>query len=366
MYQPPKSAHQHTKIYNSKTGKRIIFNDREQQLIYNEQEKLKLNSLGYEINITSLTAMARRITEQKFFEIPPADYIPIRAGEGAWSSNIVTYRSFDIAGQFEQGIVNLGANNTRMAEANTAVDSVPVTVFDWGKIIGWSIPQLQKAARSGNWDLVTSLEKSRKRNWDLGIQKIAFLGANNGTNSACLGLLNQQGITTLASPSWFPTSISKMTTAQLKAFTQTIIEQYRSNCQRTTFPTHFVIPESDYNGIASTASPDFPIKSTLELLQETFRTICRNPNFKILPLAYADGAYGLYQNLPVNQQLQIYTLYRSDEESLRMDIPVPYTTTVPNSVDNYTLQNVGYGEFTGVMAYRPLEMLYITFPTTNA
>lgn len=365
MYQPPRS-HQPTNIYNSVTKKKIIFNTMEQQIIHNEQQKPIYNSLGYEINITSLTAMARRISDQKFFEIPPAEYIPIRAGEGAWSSNIVTYRSFDIAGQFEQGIVNLGANNTRMAEANTAVDSVPVTVFDWGKIIGWSIPQLQKAARSGNWDLVTSLEKSRKRNWDLGIQKIAFLGANNGTNSACLGLLNQQGITTLTSPTFLTTSISKMTTAQLKTFTQTIIEQYRSNCQRTVFPTHFVIPESDYNGIASTASPDFPIKSTLELLQETFRTICRNDAFKILPLAYADGAYGLYQNLPVNQQLQIYSLYRADEDSLRMDIPVPYTTTVPNSVDNYTLQNVGYGEFTGVMAYRPLEMLYITFPTSQA
>jgi len=364
MYQPPRNPNASPIIYNSTTKKKIILNAFDQQQANHSQSLM--NSLGYEINITSLTAIARRITEQKFFQIRPSDYIPVRAGEGAWSSNIVTYRSFDVAAEFETGVVNLGANSTRLAEANTAVDSVPVQVFDWGKSIGWSIPQLQKAARSGNWDLVTSLEKARKRNWDLGIQAIAFLGMGNGSNSQCLGLLNQQGITTQATPSFLSKPISKMTTAELKTFTQTIVEQYRSNCQRTTFPTHFVIPESDYNGIASTASPDFPIKSTLELLQETFRTICMNPDFRILPLAYADGAYGIYKNLPVNQQLQIYTLYRSDEESLRMDIPVPYTTTVPNSTDNYTLQNVGYGEYTGVMAYRPLEMMYFTFPTTSA
>lgn len=344
------------KLYNSK-NELITLNSKEKEVANYWERQIK-NSLGYEISITSLTTIMKKITEQKFFEIAPADYFPVRVGEGAWSSNLVTYRSFQLGAVFEDGIVNLGANNSRLAVADAGVDSLTIQVFNWAKTIGWSIFDLELAAKAGNWDLVTAKEKARKRNWDLGIQKVAFLGANSGSNGACLGLLNQSGITTLASPSWFPAPISTLTTGQLKTFTASIVEAYRNNCQRTAWPTHFIIPESDYNGLASQASADFPIKSTLQLLEETFQTICRNKNFKILPLAYADGPYS-------GLTTQIYTLLNYDEESIRMDIPVDYTNTLANSLDNFMFQNVGYGQFTGVLSYRPLEMLYLTIPTPS-
>jgi Uncharacterized protein conserved in bacteria (DUF2184) len=164
--------------------------------------------------------------------------------------------------------------------------------------------------------------------------------------------LNQSGITNNTSVITQP--ISQMTTASLKTFTASVVEAYRSNVQRTAWPTHFIIPESDYNGLASQASPDFPIKSTLQLLEEMFQVITRNKNFKILPLAYADMAYSGFS-------YQIYTLLNYDEESLRMDIPLDYTNTLANSLDNFGFQNAGYGQFTGLLAYRPLELLYFTF-----
>jgi hypothetical protein len=114
------------------------------------------------------------------------------------------------------------------------------------------------------------------------------------------------------------------------------------------------VPESDYNGMATQSSPTFPIKSILQVLEETFQTICQNKNFKILPLSYADAQYS---GLPYQQ----YVLLNYDEESLRMDIPVDYTNTLANSVDNFMFQNVGFGQFTGVLAYRPLEMLYLQY-----
>lgn len=347
-------------IYNE-SGKPVLLNAKEK--FHAGHVQRMVNSLGYEINITSLTTIMKRITEQKFFEIAPADYLPVRVGEGAWSSNLVTYRSYQLGAAFEDGIVNLGANNARLATADAGVDSLTIQVFNWAKNIGWSIFDLELAAKSGNWDLVTAKEKARKKNWDLGIQSIAFLGSNNGTNSQCVGLLNQSGITTNTTVITQP--ISTLTVSQLKTFTAQIVEAYRTNCQRTAWPTSFIIPESDYNGLASQASPDFPIKSTLQLLEETFQTICRNKNFKILPLAYADGPYGIYKSLSASSQLQIYTLLNYDEESIRMDIPVDYTNTLANSLDNFMFQNVGYGQFTGVLAYRPLEMMYFTCPTPN-
>jgi len=314
------------------------------------------NALGYEVNITTLTTIVKKVTEQKFFEVAPADYLPIRVGEGAWSTNLTTYRSFDLADEFETGIINTGAANARLANADAGVDALNIKTFPWAKSNGWSIFDLEFAAKSGNWDLVSAKEKSRKRNWDLGIQRIAFLGARGSNNSggACLGLLNQAGIkintTLITAP------ISSLSTAALKTFCATIVEAYRDNNDRTAWPTHFVIPESDYNGLASQASPDFPIKSTLQLLEEMFQVICRNKSFKILPLAYGDAKYNQAE---INKQC--YALYKYDEESVRMDIPVDYTNTLANSIDNFNFQNVGYGQFTGVLAYRPLELLYFRY-----
>ena len=72
--------------------------------------------------------------------------------------------------------------------------------------------------------------------------------------------------------------------------------------------------------------------------------------FKIMPLAYCDAA-----NNPAG--LHYYMLYRDDAESLRMDIPVPYTTTQPNSNDNFSFADVAYGQYTGLNVYRNLETL---------
>lgn len=312
------------------------------------------NALGYEVQITTLTTIAQRISEQKFFHVPPADYLPMKVGDAPFSTNITTYRSFAIADAFETGIINTGGQNSRLASADAGVDALNIKVFPWAKSIGYSIFDLEFAAKSGNWDLVSAKEKARKINWDLGIQKVAFLGATgeNGANGACLGLLNQPGITNNTTVITQP--ISAMTTASLKTFTANVLEAYRSNNNRTAWPSHFIIPESDYNGLASQASPDFPIKSTLELLEDMFKTITQNKNFKIKPLAYADRAYSGFS-------YQIYVLLNYDEESLVMNVPLDYTTTLANSLDNFGFQNAGYGQFSGVLTLRPLETLYFTF-----
>lgn len=313
-----------------------------------------MNSLGYEVTITTLTTIMKKVSEQKFFEVAPADYLPVVVGEGQWSTQLTKYRSFDAADEFETGIINTGGQNSRLASADAAVDALNLKVYPWAKSIGWSIFDLEYAAKSGNWDVVSAKEKSRKKNWDLGIQRVAFLGARgqNATGGNCLGLLNQGGIT--ANTTLITQPISNMTTTQLKSFCAGIVEAYRSNCNRTAWPTHFIIPESDYNGLASQASPDFPIKSTLQLLEEMFQVITRKKDFKILPLAYGDNAYSGLGH-------QTYVLLNYDEDSVQMNIPLNYTNTLANSLDNFSFQNAGYGQFTGVLAYRPLEMLYFTY-----
>ena len=149
-----------TKILNSR-GEPIVLTPREQRVANINQRKC--NALGYEINITTLTTIMKKITEQRYFQIAPADFIPLRVGEGAWSTNLVTYRSFNLSDDFETGIINTGANNARLATGDAGVDSLSVAVVNWAKSIGWSLFDLQLAAKSGNWDLITAKEKSRKK-----------------------------------------------------------------------------------------------------------------------------------------------------------------------------------------------------------
>jgi hypothetical protein len=317
------------------------------------------NSLGYEVQITTLTTVSKKVSEQKFFELAPADYLPVRVGEGTWSTNLTTYRSFVASSEFEQGIINTGGQTSRLASSDAGVDALNIKVSPWANEITYSIFDLEYASKSGNWDLVSAKEESRKKNWDLGIQRIAFLGARglNGTGGSCLGLLNQAGITNNTSVITKP--ISAMDPTELNAFQQAVVEAYRDNNNRAAFPTHFHIPESDYNGLANQASATFPMKSKLLLLEEMFQIVCRNKQFKILPVAYADAKY--HADVTQIAGKQVYTLMNYDEKSIRMDIPLDYTNTLANSINNFQFQSVGYGQFTGVLAYRPLEMLYFTY-----
>lgn len=334
-------------VLNAK-GQAIVLNQRE-TLLANAIQR-QTNALGFEIPITTLTSISKRVTEQKFFHIAPADYLPVRVGEGAWSTNMLTYLSFNLAGDFEEGNINTGGNSDRLARADAGVSSLTIDVKNWAKGIGWTLIELQQAAKAGNWDLVTAKEQSRKMNWDLGIQKIAFLGASN--DATVLGLYTQSGVT--VDLSTIPQAISTLSTVDLKALVTNIVNVYRANNNRTAWPTHFIMPESDFLGCVSQASADFPIKTVLEMLQEAFAVATNNKNFKILPNAYGDHQYS-------GQTYQQYALLNYDETSLRMDIPVDYTNTLANSTDNFMFQNVGYGQYTGVLAYRPLELYYFRF-----
>lgn len=319
------------------------------------------NALGAEVAITTLTTIVKRISEQKFYTIAPADYLPVRVGEGAWSSNLETYRSFEVGDTFESGIINQGIDNARLSTMTSAVDALNIKINNWAKQTGWTIFEVEQASRAGNWDIVTSREKSRKKNWDLGIQRIAFLGAkgqNSGANPSCLGLLNQVGVT--FDTTLITQTLSSMSPAQLSTFQQVSMQRYRANNNYTAWPTHFLIPETDYDGLAAQASATFPMKSILTLLEEGFQVITKKKDFKILPLAYAQFNQG-QGVLPSQVTTGQYVFLNYDEESIRMDIPLDYTNTLANSLDNFMFQNVGYGQFTGVLAYRPAELYYAGF-----
>ena len=317
----------------------------------------KWNALAYEVDMTSLTQILKSVTEQKFYDIDVASYIPVVVGEGAWSSQLLKYRSFDAAEDFETGDINQGSGNARLASVSTAVDAVYTPVKNWAKEITYNVIELQQASRSGNWDMVTSLESARYRNWRLGLQDIAFWGHTSDTRIK--GLLTLDGVT--SNTTLITERISDMNATEFQALLSGIIEAYRANGQRTAMPTKFIIPEGDYNGLINSVDEGFPLKDRITRLEESFKKITRNPNFEILPCAFADQSEnaaitGLNKNR--------YVLYNDDPDTIRMDLPVNYTNTMQNTLNGFTFSNVGYCQYTGVQAYRPLEILYFDWASS--
>ena len=334
-------------------GEPVVLNSQELKVAQN-CEKLIQNS-GYEADITTLTTILKSVSEQKFFRVFPADFMPVVVGEGAWSRTLTKFRSFVLGDDFATGIIGSGSNSARQAMADTQIDTINISQIPWAKSISWSIFDVQEASRSGNWDLISSKEKARKTNWDLGVQKLAFLGLQDDNNVR--GLLTQSDVTantTLLGANF----INSMTDAEFTTFCTGAYEAYRANCNRTCEPTHFVIPEIDYNGLAAPFSTTYPLKTKLQHLQEMFATLTANPNFKILKLAYGNRA--IYSLANGGSAVHKYALYNYDEDSLALNVGVNYTSTLANSFDSFQFQNTAYGMLTGLKAFRPNEMLYLT------
>ena len=347
------------KILNSNGEEKDImsfFKNEEEFAKVQRLENATSQQMGYQVPLTTLTAIIRGVAEQKFYQIPIADYIPVRVGtEAAWADDVLMFRSFQVGGDFEKGYIET-ATEGRLASVNATLDGIRVPARVWAKEIAYSIADVQKAARTGIWDYVTQQEKARKTNWDLGIQKTAFLGSKDGTME---GLLNLSDVT--VDTSLLPATLHEADDAQLQAFAGNVLNAYQANNNYTAYPNRLYIPQDDFNALGVATSVTFPIKSKLEYLLDIFKTTTMNPDFKILPLAYL---------MPANSFGKLsaprYVLMRYDEDVARFEIPVDYTTTVPNSYDGWTIRNVGYGQHTGVLDARPQEILYMDLATSSS
>lgn len=321
----------------------------EKELVMAEKlENAISEQFGYLVPMTTLTAIIKDVAEQKFYTIPIADYLPVRVGtEAAWAEDLLMFRSFQIGGDFEKGYIET-ANEGRLASTDAALDAVRVPVRTWAKEINYSIADVAKAARSGVWDLVTQKEKSRRTNWDLGIQKTAFLGSNDGLLQGLATLSDVTVNTTLV-----PANIKDMTDAQFTGFVGNLVGAYLQNNNYTQMPNRLYIPLSDYVALNNATSVSFPIKSKMEYLRDALRATA-GQDFEIKPLAYlqSDKSDG---KLSADR----YILMRYDEDVARFEIPVDYTVTVPNSIEGWTIRNVGYGQHSGVLDARPQEILYL-------
>ena len=310
---------------------------------------------GYQIAMDTLTYIRKRVIEQKFYEFDINALLPVAVGEGAFAQSILTNRAYSNGATFESGNIRTGASSSRLVSAETSIDGKTVAVNNWALGVEYSLIDVEQALVANNWDIVFQKHQARKKVWDLGIQQIALLGGKNDTNVE--GLLSNTQVN--VNTTFITKYINSTSAAEFNTFVQGLIGLYFANTNSTVLPTRFVIPMQDFLGFG-TLTPgtagSFPV-SMITYLEDAFKRIC-GPDFKIVPNAYADKAVN---NKLTGLNKNVYMLYRHDADSVRMDIPVDFTVTQPNTVNNFTFQDVAYGQYTGAVFYRQLEALMFTF-----
>lgn len=312
------------------------------------------NLTGYQIQTDTLTYIIKEITRQSFYLENVGAHIPIRIGEGAFSRNLLTNRTFSMADDPETGFVRDGGGDQRISMVDVAVDGVTTYVANWVKGVAYSLIDVEQALRANNWDLISELHMARKTNWDLLVQKIAMLGSNTDTRMP--GLLTNTGVNTIGGV--ITTAISGMNSTQFAALLQNLISSYWTNAQSTALPNTFVIPYTDYLGLQVLVPGTvgtYPVPM-ISYLQDAFRAAVKQKEaeFNIVPSAYCDAA-----NNPSG--LHYYMLYRNDARTLRMNLPVDYTVTQAGTLNNLQFQDAAYGQITGVTVLKNLEIAKYTY-----
>lgn len=310
---------------------------------------------GYQFTIQTTTQIRAKTVDQKFYKVSVADKIPVEVGEAAWLENIKTNLVFQAGQDFETGIMGTGVSGAKIPKIEVATAPKTQVIKTWAKGYDYSVPEVNKALALNNWDVVSAKMKALKENWDLGIQKTAFLGlASDLTNVP--GLLTQQNLAA-SDLTTISVAISSMTYTQFQTMVSVMLENYYANTNFTELPDAFEIPMDDFLGLGVFINPQFPNRTMLSYLKEWLQELTGNPNFLVYGLAY--GMAGNNKGYVSTNGKNRYVLYRRDPETLRMDIPVDFILGAPNTADNFMWNGVGYGQFTGTVVFREPEVYYM-------
>lgn len=312
-----------------------------------------LNNRGYKEFITTLTAVSEKVIKQKFYEIKNLpDFIDFEEGIQPQKDELFKWASGEVAEDGESGVIGANIDYERNASADVIFNSFKYPRIKWAKKITYNWFDIQEAQSAGVIDLIEAKETARKRNFDLMVQKMVFLGSNVNTNLT--GLLNNASAT--VNTTVITKYLSQMTTAEIEAVVPAIINAFRTNSNNTSGFNRLVIPARDFNGLSVPYS-SYNNGSKLEVLEKCFKdTMGRYGigDFKILPCEYCDANHN-----PSNTN--IYACYNKNIDVMTFDLALDYTLLGTNTYDNYNFSNNAVARVGGANIFRPQEMIYFNF-----
>ena len=309
------------------------------------------NSIGLEQNLTTLTQLLANVQRQKFYTLNGqalTDFIPIEMGTGAYARQMTQFAVAQVGDNFETGIVQPGNGINRDANVDIAIDTISIRNNFW-RMKYQATNEIVRMAQVNQetFSYIEEQERARLKTAQLGLQKVAFLGTEDGLNE---GLLNLSGVT--INTTLIPANFASMTTAQLNNFATTAMSTYFALTNSTQFPNTMVIPTNDLAGLATYISSTYPMGETRkEFLERAFKAAGAPADFKIL--------HTVYNNTAGTGGTARYVLYNRDADTLSMYIPKPYTPYPLYPVGSLDMISDAEMQFTGVWAKRPKEILYM-------
>ena len=309
-----------------------------------------VDSLGFEQLITTQTEIVAGVIQTKYYELlgqSLSDFVPFDVGRGAYSTNIFQYTAGYVGSPFESGLVQPSTGLGINAKSSIQIDGISIKNNFWRMDyeVSHEIIEMGKVNVQA-FSIIEENEKARKKVYDLGMQKVTFLGIpDNGVE----GLLNMAAVN--IDTSLFPVKLAAMDSAQLQTLASGLLAAYLANNGATQMPNRLCIPTSDYVALGVPSDPNFPLKTKRDILEEALRQ-GGAVDIKIVHTTYnekaaADGVHARY------------VLYRHDADSLRMYIPKPYTPHALYPMNGVDFISVAESQFSGVVAIRPKEMLYM-------
>lgn len=308
--------------------------------------------LGFKYNLTTLTGIMPEIIMQKFFvEEEMSKFAPISEGLMPFWDEAKYNRMFIADQDPQSGFIN-PYNVTNIKTPSLAVDNETVKRKFWGYKLDYNILELEQANRAGNWQLVQAKYDALREIYKIMMNEILFTGHKN--DASMPGLLNQPNVT--PNNTIITKRISDMTPDELNAFLGKFIAAYRSQSGNQVAPDMLLIPQNDKDGMASSFSAQFPVKSKIEQLEESFRRATGNENAQIIASPYLNksfnSAYGINKSM--------YLLYRNTKDALVFDLPIDFTSLALATTDGgFSFQNLVYGQIGHVFLKRPQHMMYM-------
>ena len=317
--------------------------------VYNAAAFAAPNAYGLEKTITTLTQIVQGVQQQKFYTVakPLTSYSPMEIGTGAYAQQIFQYAVAQVGDNFEAGIVQPGNGINKDANIDITIDGITIKNTFW-RMKYEATKEILESARvnAQTFSYIEEQERARLRTSQLGIQKVLFIGTDDGLST---GLLNNADVT--VNTSLLPANISAMSITQLTNFAKTAISTFFANSNNTSFPNTWLMPTSDYMSLGVPVNPEYPIGTIREFLTRAFIDAGAPADFEIL--------HTVYNNTASSTGAGRHVLYNRDADVLTMYIPKPYTPYPLYPTGALDMISVAEMQFTGVWIKRPQEVLYM-------
>lgn len=297
--------------------------------------------------VDTITDIIQGVVEAKYYELAgqtPSDFVDVQVGRGAYMGQLFQFTSEYVGAPFNQCIINpksTGIHND--AVADIAVDGINIPNNFYRQKYSISQEELKMAAANRiGFDVIEQKEKSRAKNWQLGIQDVLFNGLGDGRT---FGLNTQTGVTTSAT--LLPKAIEEMSTEQIRNFAGTALADAFANSNYTVMPNRWLMPTRTYLALGVPFDTQFAYKTVREVLEDAFKQAGAPADFKIV--------HSLYNNTAASG-LGLHAFYNT--EDVVMYIPKDYTPHPLFAQGALDMISDAEGQFTGVWVKRPGAFLY--------